>query len=67
MTIDIAPEKLREAMRIMGVDSPKDAIERALDFCVQHRPRDQRHLISMLGTFVDFMTPQELEESRSLE
>jgi len=61
-TIDIPDEELKEAIRHTGAKTKKDAVVRALkEF---NRRQRLAKLASMLGTFKDFMTPEELEIMR---
>ena len=61
--IDVPPELLREAMRHANAADEREAIVRALEeFNRRHRQAD---LIKYLGTFRDFMTPEELNANRA--
>jgi Arc/MetJ family transcription regulator len=64
-TIDIPDEVLERAMRAAGTQSPQEAVVRALEEYT--RRRSQKELIQHLGTFEDFMTPEELHEMRRME
>jgi len=61
-TVDIPDEILEEAMRHSGASSKRDAVVAALeDFNRRHRLNKAR---KFLGTFKDFITPQELRSAR---
>jgi Arc/MetJ family transcription regulator len=64
-TVDIPDDVLKLAMLMTGTDSAQDAVAKALEQLI--KPRDQRSLIPLLGTFDDFMTPEELEKMRSMD
>lgn len=62
-TIDIPPELLNEAMRHANAADEREAAVRALEeFNRRHR---QAELIGHLGTFRDFLSPEELAGSRA--
>ncbi|HZL34431.1 MAG TPA: type II toxin-antitoxin system VapB family antitoxin [Tepidisphaeraceae bacterium] len=64
-TIDIPDEVLRRTILASGMTNAQEAILKALqEFVSRH---DQRSVIPLLGTFEDFMTPEELDEMRSSE
>jgi Arc/MetJ family transcription regulator len=64
-TIDIPDEELRQAIRFTGAKTKKDAVVFALkDF---NRRQRLAMLAKMLGTFNDFMTPDELKVMREDE
>lgn len=63
-TIDIPDEVLQRAMLASGTESAQMAVLRALEEFVSRH--DQRTLIPLLGTFEDFMTPEELDQMRSM-
>lgn len=65
-TVDIPKEVLRRAKLATGTATAQQAVVKRLEEFV--RRHDQRTLIPLLGTFQDFMTPEELDhcyESRS--
>jgi Arc/MetJ family transcription regulator len=64
-TVDIPEDVLRRAMLASGTASAQEAVVKALEEFV--RRHDQRTLIPLLGTFQDFMTPEELDEMRRSE
>jgi len=64
-TVDIPDDVLKLAMLMTGTDSAQDAVVKALEQLI--KPRDQRSLIQLLGTFEDFMTPEELEKMRGMD
>lgn len=61
-TIDIPPELLKEAMQRANARDEREAVVQALEEFV--RRRRQAELIPYLGTFRDFITQEELAESR---
>lgn len=61
-TIDIPPALLKEAMQRSNARDEREAVVQALEEFV--RRRRQAELIPYLGTFRDFITQQELAESR---
>ena len=64
-TLNIPDDILERTMLAAGTRSAQEAVLKALEeFVSQH---DQRSLIPLLGTLDDFMTPEELDESRSAE
>lgn len=62
-TVDIPDELLKDAMRYSGASTKREAVLAALEEF--NRRRRQADLIKYLGTFRDFITPEELAESRS--
>ena len=64
-TIDIPDKMLEEAMRSMKAGSKREAVLAALDEF--NRRRRMARLIRHLGTFKDFMTPEELKRMREME
>ena len=63
--IEIEEDVLNEAMRRAGTSEPKQALIEALKEYT--RPRGQKDLIKLLGTSDTFMTPEELEQMRSMD
>ena len=61
--VDIPEEILERAMRTHPARSPQEVVVNALEEYTQRH--SQKHLIQYLGTFDDFMTPEELAEMRS--
>ena len=66
-TIDLEIEEdvLNEAMRRAGTSEPRQALAEAIKEYT--RPLSQKDLIKYLGTFDDFMTPEELDEMRRMD
>jgi Arc/MetJ family transcription regulator len=64
-TIDIPEAMLKEAMRNSKAETKRDAVLAALD--EYNRRRRQAKLIRHLGTFKDFMTPEELQRMRGMD
>jgi Arc/MetJ family transcription regulator len=61
-TIDIPEKELKEAIRITGAKTKRDAVVQALrDFNKRHRLAE---LSKMLGTFKDFMSQEDLKAMR---
>ena len=61
-TVDIPDDVMREAMRHAKTDTKRDAVLAAMeDYNRRHR---QASMIKHLGTVDDFMTLEELSESR---
>ena len=64
-TIEVPEDVLERAMRTTSLRSPRELVVKALEEYAQRH--SQKHLIQFLGTFEDFMTPEELEEMRRSE
>jgi hypothetical protein len=62
-TIQVPEELLKKAMRVAGEKSSQDVVVEALQEYAARR--NQADLIKLLGTFEDFMTPEELDQMRS--
>jgi Arc/MetJ family transcription regulator len=61
-TIDIPDKELNDAIRYTGAKTKRDAVVQALrDFNRRHRLAE---LATMLGTFRDFMTQEDLQQMR---
>jgi Arc/MetJ family transcription regulator len=61
-TIDIPDKELRDAMRYTSAKTKRDAVVQALrDF---NRRQRLAELATMLGTFRDFMTQEDLQQMR---
>ncbi len=63
-TVDIPTAMLKEAIKHSKATTKRDAVVAALDD--YNRRRRQAALIKHLGTFKDFITPEELAKSRSI-
>ena len=64
-TIDIPDHVLQKAMLAAHTNSPQEAVVKALEeYGQRHRQAD---LVQLLGTFDDFMTPQELSQMREMD
>ncbi len=62
-TVDIPDKVLKEAMKHSKAATKREAVVVALEeYNQRHR---QAALVKYLGTFEDFITPEELSESRS--
>jgi hypothetical protein len=62
-TVDIPEQMLQEAMSHAKSSTKRDAVIAALeDFNRRHR---QAEMVKYLGTFKDFITPQELTRARA--
>ena len=62
-TVNIPDDVLREAMRHAKAKTEQEAVLRAVDeFNRRHR---QTEILKYLGTFEQFVTPDELEAARS--
>ena len=64
INFEIDEEILNEAMRRAGTSEPRHALAEAIKQYT--RPTSQKDLIKYLGTFDDFMTPEELDEMRRM-
>jgi hypothetical protein len=64
-TVNIPEDVLKRAMEKAHTESPQEAILKAVEEYGQ-KPR-QADLIKYLGTFEDFMTPEELDEMRRMD
>lgn len=62
-TVDIPDDILKKAMRYSGAATKREAVLAALEEF--NRRHQQADLIKYLGTLQDFITPEELRESRS--
>jgi Arc/MetJ family transcription regulator len=61
-TVDIPNDLLKEAMQYSNSNTKRDAVLAALEeFTRKHR---QAAMVKHLGTFKDFITPQELADAR---
>lgn len=61
-TIDIPQEELKEAIKHTGAKTKREAVVIAIkDF---NKRKRLAKLAGMLGTFKDFMTPDDLKEMR---
>jgi len=61
-TIDIPTEELEELIRQTKAKTKKEAVVKAvMDF---NRRRRLAQVAKLLGTFKDFMTPEELQQTR---
>jgi Arc/MetJ family transcription regulator len=64
-TVEVPEDVLRRAMLASGTASAQEAVVKALEEFVSRH--NQRALIPLLGTFEQFMTPEELDEMRRTE
>jgi len=64
-TVDIPKETLDRVMRVSGASSPQEAVLKAVEEYA--RRHGQKELIKYLGTFDDFMTPEELQAMREMD
>lgn len=62
-TVDIPEKMLSEAMKSLGAATKREAVIAALEEF--NRRRRAEKLVSILGTFKDFMTQEELQTMRS--
>lgn len=61
-TIDIPDKELKEAIKYSGAKTKRDAVVQAIkDFNRRHKLAE---LAKILGTFEDFMTPEDLKKMR---
>lgn len=64
-TVNVPDDVLRKAMADAQTESAEKAVIRALEEF--SRCRGQVGLIKYLGTFQDFMTPEELQQMREMD
>jgi hypothetical protein len=64
-TVDIPKETLDRVMLASGASSPQEAVLKAVEEYA--RVHGQKDLIKYLGTFEDFMTPEELDTMREMD
>ncbi|MGD0768055.1 MAG: type II toxin-antitoxin system VapB family antitoxin [Tepidisphaeraceae bacterium] len=62
-TIDIPDEMLKKAMKYSKASTKREAVITAV--AEYNRRHGQAELIKYLGTFKDFITPEELQRSRA--
>jgi len=64
-TVNVPEDVLQKAMAAGDAKSAKETVLQALEeFAQRHR---QAELIKILGTFEDFMTPEELQQMREMD